>query len=147
MFEKEKVDHIIERINLLTTNSQPIWGKMSVSQMLSHCCVSYELVYENNHPKPKGIKKWLLTKFVKPLVVGEKPYKKNSRTAPEFIIVDEKDFDTEKKRLIEYITKTQTLGESYFDHLESHAFGKLTIREWNTLFSIHIEHHLKQFGV
>lgn len=145
MFEKEKVDHIIERINLLTTNSQPIWGKMSVSQMLSHCSVSYELVYENNHPKPKGIKKWLLTKFVKPLVLGEKPYKKNSRTAPEFIIVDEKDFDTEKKRLIEYIT--QTLGESYFDHLESHAFGKLTIREWNTLFSIHIEHHLKQFGV
>ncbi|MBR9833080.1 DUF1569 domain-containing protein [bacterium] len=147
MFEKEKVDSIIARINLLTTNSQPVWGKMSVSQMLSHCCVSYELVYENYHPKPKGIKKWLLTKFVKPIVVSEKPYKNNSRTAPEFIIVAEKDFDVEKKRLIEYIIKTQTLGEAYFDQLESHAFGKLTVREWNTLFSKHLEHHLKQFGV
>jgi hypothetical protein len=34
--------------------------------------------------------------FVKNIVVGEKPYAKNSRTAPEFIIANQRDFEKEK---------------------------------------------------
>ena len=89
----------------------------------------------------------LLKLFVKPIVVGEKPYKKNSRTAPEFIISDAKNFEIEKERLINYILKTANLGENYFDNRESHSFGKLTKKEWNTMFYKHLDHHLNQFGV
>ena len=45
------------------------------------------------------------------------------------------------------ITKTQELGEQYFDGKESHSFGNLTSNEWNNLFYKHLEHHLTQFGV
>ncbi|NIJ46251.1 hypothetical protein FHR24_002735 [Wenyingzhuangia heitensis] len=146
VFNANDTAEFIKRIEKLTTESQPNWGKMSVAQMLAHCNVTYEFVYDNIHPKPKGVKKMLLKLFVKGIVVGNKPYKKNSQTAPEFIIVDAKKFDTEKQRLIAYIHKTEQLGENHFDGKESVSFGVLTKTEWNNMFSKHLNHHLTQFG-
>ncbi|MDO6425067.1 hypothetical protein, partial [Saccharophagus degradans] len=77
----------------------------------------------------------------------DKPYKKNGQTAPEFVIKDNRKFETEKKRLIDYINKTQQLGENFFEGKESLSFGVLTIKEWNTMFAKHLDHHLNQFGV
>jgi len=147
IFDQSDTIELINRINKLTPASKPNWGKMAVAQMLAHCNVTYELVYEGKHKKPKGLKKWLLKTFVKNIVVSEKPYKKNSRTAPEFLITSDKDFDTEKNRLIAYIRKTQELGDTYFDNKESHSFGKLTKTEWNNMFYKHLDHHLTQFGL
>lgn len=147
LFDKKEARETIARIEKLTPQTQPQWGKMNVAQMLAHCNVAYEFVYTDKHPKPKGLKKFFIKLFAKNLVVGPKPYKKNMRTAPEFLITDERSFQTEKDRLIEYIKKTQELGPAYFDSKDSHAFGPLTTTEWNTLFSKHLDHHLKQFGV
>lgn len=147
VFDKKDTAELIERINKLTPGAQPLWGKMNASQMLAHCNVTYELVYEDKHPKPKGFKKFLLKTFIKNLIVSEKPYKRSSQTAPEFIIKDDRNFEAEKKRLIDYIHKTQELGASYFDGKESHSFGPLSKTEWNNLFFKHLDHHLKQFGV
>ena len=147
LFDKKESQEAIERINKLTPETQHRWGKMDVAQMLAHCNVAYELVYTDKHPKPKGFKKFMIKLFAKNIVVGPKPYKKNIRTAPAFLIADERDFSIEKKRLVDYIKKTQELGEQHFDGRDSHAFGKLSIKEWNTLFSKHLDHHLQQFGV
>jgi hypothetical protein len=147
IFDKTVSEEIIGRINLLNPSSEPNWGKMTVHQMLAHCNVTYELVYEDKHPKPNGFKKWMLKTFVKNIVVSEKPYKKNGRTAPEFLITSEKDFNKEKDRLISYIIKTQELGSNYFDNKESHSFGILAKTEWNNMFYKHLDHHLNQFGI
>ena len=147
IFTVEVTREVIERINNLTASSQPNWGKMSVSQMLAHCCVAYEMIYTNKHPRPKAFVRMLLKTFVKKSVVNNKPFAKNGRTAPQFIIAEERIFDAEKKRLIDFLNKTLELGETYFDGKESHSFGKLTIAEWNNSFYKHIDHHLTQFGV
>ncbi|MDO5978721.1 DUF1569 domain-containing protein [Flavivirga spongiicola] len=147
IFDLNETNTVIARINKLESSTPQLWGKMSVDKMLAHCNVTYELALENIHPKPNGFKKALLKLFVKPLVVNEKPYKKNSRTAPEFLITDSKNFETEKERLINYLKKTQDLGGVYFDNRESHSFGKLSEQEWNNMFYKHIDHHLNQFGV
>lgn len=99
------------------------------------------------YPKPNALKAFFLRLFVKKMVVGEKPYKRNSPTAPEFRVKEEKDFEKEKGRLVNYIKKTQELGERYFDGRESHSFGNLTASEWNVMFYKHLDHHLTQFGV
>jgi hypothetical protein len=138
---------IINRIEKLTPSSKPLWGKMSVAQMLAHCNVTYELVYEDKHPKPGPIKRFLLKTFIKNVVVNEKPYKHNSRTAPVFLINEDKDFETEKQRLTDHIKKTQKMGENYFEGKESHSFGPLNKTEWNNMFYKHLDHHLNQFGV
>ncbi|RNL54069.1 DUF1569 domain-containing protein [Pedobacter jejuensis] len=147
IFQAEITSEVIDRINKLTPTTTPLWGKMSVSQMLAHCNVSYELVYDNIYPKPGAFMKFILKNLVKSKVVSEKPYPESSQTAPQFIIKDEKEFEKEKQRLIEYINKTQQLGENHFDGKESHSFGKLTKSEWNNMFYKHLDHHLNQFGV
>lgn len=147
LFDAKESQETIARINQLNHDTPPLWGKMNVAQMLAHCNVAYELVYTDKHPKPKGFKKFMIKLFAKNAVVGPKPYKKNSPTAPMFVISDKREFDIEKKRLIDHLEKTQELGEAYFNGKESHAFGALTTKEWNTLFSKHLDHHLRQFGV
>ena len=147
IFTKSVSDSVVQRINKLTVATQPQWGKMSVAQMLAHCNVTYEMVYDNTHAKPNAIVKFMLKMFVKNTVVNEKAYKHNSSTAPQFLIIETKDFDAEKTRLIGFINKTQGLGEGHFDGKESFSFGNLNKTEWNNMFYKHLDHHLRQFGI
>lgn len=146
IFDLQVTQDVISRIENLTPTTQPTWGKMNVSQMLAHCNVTYEMIYTDKHKSPNFLAKGLLKLFVKPMVVGPKPYKKSSQTAPAFLITDERDFETEKNRLIEFISKVQQEGKSAFDGKVSNSFGPLTASEWNVLFYKHLDHHLSQFG-
>ena len=147
IFTSAETSEIINRINKLTPETKPQWGKMSVSQMLAHCNVTYEMAVDNKYTKAGGLKKFLLKLFIKPVVVNEKPYKRNSRTAPEFLVTDDKNFATEKNRLINYLQKTQQMGRKHFEGKDSNSFGPLTAQEWNNMFYKHLDHHLTQFGV
>ena len=148
VFNPPDAQTFIDRINLLTPFAVPNWGKMSVDQMLALCNVTYEMVYEPQKHKPPGaIAKFILKRFVKPKVVGEKSYPKDSPTAPQFVVNGMQDYELEKKRLIGFIQKTQQLGAEAFNGKESFSFGKLTSQEWNNMFAKHLNHHLEQFGV
>jgi len=147
IFSKTVCDELIGRINKLEADTPPKWGKMTAPQMLAHCNVTYEMAYTDKHPKPNLFMRFILKSFVKNIVVSEKPYKHNSQTAPAFLITDSRDFDVERKRLIEYLDKTQQLGAENFNNKPSHSFGKLSVEEWNNMFYKHLDHHLTQFGV
>ena len=87
IFSPEIANEVIERINHVTPNQRPEWGKMIADQMLAHCNVTYGFVFEpEKFSKPGMLKKFVLKTFVKKIVVGEKPYKINSPTAPDFLI-------------------------------------------------------------
>lgn len=148
VFNPQDAQNYIDRINHLTPFAVPQWGKMSVDQMLAHCNITYEMVYEpHKHKAPGAIAKFILKRFVKPKVVGEKSYPKNSPTSPQFVVTGMQDYELEKKRLVGFIQKTQQLGAEAFNGKESFSFGKLTSREWNNMFAKHLNHHLDQFGV
>ncbi|WP_338839496.1 DUF1569 domain-containing protein [Flavobacterium ginsenosidimutans] len=147
VFLKEDCDQFISRINQLKSDTQPLWGKMSVDQMLAHCNVTYEMVYDDIHQKPNVLMKLLLKLLAKNKVVSETPYPRNLSTAPQFIIKGDRDFELEKNRLISYIERTQKLGENEFEGKESLSFGKLSSKEWNNMFAKHLDHHFSQFGV
>jgi len=55
IFTEEVTSGILNRINSLTPETKAEWGKMNVSQMLAHCNVTYEMVYDNTHKKPSGL--------------------------------------------------------------------------------------------
>lgn len=147
VFEQETVLQLIARLNQLTMQSQPKWGKMNVAQMLAHCNVTYEYIFESKYAKPNFLMRWVLKKFVKPIVVNEVPYKQNGPTGKDFLVSAQQDFENEKQRLISFVHKTKDLGSSHFEGLESHSFGKLTAIEWNNMMYKHLDHHLRQFGV
>ena len=148
VFNVEDAQDFISRIDHLSPSTAPQWGTMTASQMLAHCNVPYEMIYENIHPTPNFFKKLIMKLFVKKHVVGHKPYPHNAPTAPQFIIKEDKNFDIEKERLINYIHKTQQLGEAHFDQKESPSFGKLTKTEWNNMLYKHLDHLLSiVFGI
>lgn len=147
IFDPKVTQELIGRINALTPETVPNWGKMSVDQMLAHCCVAYEMAYTDKHPKPNALMRFILKAFVKNGVVNETPYKKNIKTAPQFIITDKKNFEEEKARLINYLEHTCKLGKAHFEGKESISFGPMTSIEWNNQFYKHLDHHLTQFGV
>jgi hypothetical protein len=146
-FTSAETEKIINRINQLTATTPAKWGKMNVAQMLAHCCVSYEMVYTDKHKSPPAFVKFILKLLVKKTVVGSKPYKKNSGTAPAFLITDAKEFEAEKIRLIGFINQSLKDGKAFYANKESLSFGVLSIEEWATLFYKHLDHHLTQFGV
>ncbi|MEN9523429.1 MAG: hypothetical protein RL065_1806 [Bacteroidota bacterium] len=148
IFDKAVTEEVIGRINKLNSDSKPLWGKMAVGQMLAHCSVSYEYIFEpTKYPKPNPVLKFIIKLMAKDTVVGDKPYPKNLRTGPDFVMKDDKDFYFEKQRLIDFINNTQQLGEAHFDNKESQSFGVLSKQQWNTMFYKHLDHHLSQFGV
>lgn len=147
VFDPQEVEVLINRIERLNPEKQPIWGKMNVAQMLAHVNISYEMVYENTHKRPPFLMRFLLKTFVKPMIINTKPMKKNGPTSPALIRAGEEDFQVQKERLITYLLRTLQAGPSYFEGRESLSFGRLRAEEWNILFYKHLNHHLTQFGV
>ena len=147
-FDKTVNDGIIMRIKALSPESKALRGKMSVAQMLAHCNVSFEYGFEpEKHARPNRLMRKIITLFAKNMVVSDTPFPKNSKTSPDMIITDIRDFDTEQARLIDFVSRVQAQGAEFYDGLESHAFGKLSRSEWSNLFYKHLDHHLSQFGV
>ena len=148
VFDAKDAQEYINRINNLTPETQRKWGKMSVDQVLAHLNVAYDLTFTpEKFPKPSFIAKFLLSRFVKPKITNEIPYKQSLPTSPVFIIADERNFEEEKAKLIGNIQRVQQLGREAFEGKENINFGKMRAQCWNNMFAKHLNHHLDQFGV
>ena len=146
-FDPTTTTQTLNRLDKLSNTTKPQWGKMNSAQMMAHLSVPYDMAYGKKESNPSFFGKLMLKLFVKNIVVGDKPYSKNSRTSPDFIIADERNFETEKARLIANIKETEAKGSSYFEGKESSAFGKLSAQQWSVQFYKHLDHHFTQFGV
>ena len=148
VFSVNDAQNYINRINKLTPETSAKWGKMSVNQMLAHLNVAYDLTFSpEKFPKPSFITKFLLSRFVKPKITNEMPYKKGLPTSPVFVIANERNFEEEKAKLIGNIQRVQQLGRDAFEGKKNVNFGKMTAQGWNNMFAKHLNHHLDQFGV
>lgn len=147
VFDASTTANSLERLNKLSAQSTPLWGTMNAAQMLAHLNVSYDIAYGKKEVKMGGFGKLMMKLFVKKIVVGEAPYKKNSRTAPYFLIADDREFNAEKEKLAAYIQQVEKDGPTAFEGKESAAFGKLSSKEWSNQFQKHLNHHFEQFGV
>ncbi|NHN27919.1 DUF1569 domain-containing protein [Flavobacterium jejuense] len=145
IFDPKDNQEIIKRIHNLTPESKPLWGKMSVDQMLSHC-ISPIAVALGIETLKISFPMRMLGRMMKKSWLDAPEFKKNSPTAKEFIRKETYDFELTKNQLIERIQK---LGEGFqVVQLEVHPFwGKLNEADWNNLQWKHLDHHLRQFGV
>jgi hypothetical protein len=147
IYTRAVISELESQIQSLDASTTPLWGKMNVAQMLAHCNVTYEMVVDNKHPKPVAFVRFLAELFAKKQVISERPYQKNSRTAPIFLKVDQEDFDLQKSRHLQYLLDVEKMRSASFEGIESISFGRLTAEEWNNLMYKHLDHHLTQFGV
>ncbi len=146
IFDKDAHTQILERINKLTPQSQALWGKMNVSQMLKHCNENLKLATKEL-ALPRLWIGWLIGGFLKSTLTNDKPLDKNSPTHPSFVMVEKVDFDIIKLGLFESLEKLAQNGEKSTEGILHPFFGKLTSEQWAKGIWKHLDHHLKQFGV
>ncbi|HEX8563882.1 MAG TPA: DUF1569 domain-containing protein [Flavobacterium sp.] len=136
---------LVRRLEKLRPESRPLWGKMSVSQMLKHCQKPIE-VAEGKLIIKGGIMGFLFGKMAKADFL-RRDFRKNSPTVPGFKITDNPDYDTEWNVLVELVTKFREKGPSVIANKKHPFFGEMTEEEWGVLNYKHLDHHLRQFGV
>jgi tetrahydromethanopterin S-methyltransferase subunit G len=138
---------IRSRLENLSLDSEKQWGKMDVAQMLAHCNIPLEQATgkapfkDESNFVSKTLIRWVVLNKIKKGDFG-----KNQPTVPSFVIVDEKDFNTEKQRLLNNIDDFYDKGNKGV--LSRHpGFGAFTNEQWGSLVYVHLDHHLKQFSV
>jgi len=140
---------IFDRLKNISEKSQKQWGKMTVNQMVCHLRDQVRLALgEINVPVQKVFLKPLF-KFI--VLLGPPTPKGKVPTFPE---IDQslgngskptnlqKDISLLKEKINEFIGKDES-----FHFAEHAAFGKLSKKQWGRLIYLHLDHHLKQFGV
>ncbi len=146
-FSPDTVRGNLARLDQLRPETKPQWGKMNAAQMLAHLNVSYDMETGDLPVTNNFLMRFFLKAFVKQGVVGPKPYPRNSRTAPQFVIADERDFEEEKARLIAHLHRVANAGGAAYAGKENVSFGPMTEEEWSVMYQKHLDHHLTQFGV
>ena len=146
LFQPETFEEIKQRIEQLQPNSQRQWGKMEVAQMLAHCSATMEVAVGDKRP-PRMFIGRILGPFIKFAFTNDKPLRKNTPTDKSFLVIDQRNFQKEKSKLIELITRFNSGGR---ENVTSHPhvfFGKLNPDQWSIGMYKHLDHHLRQFGV
>ena len=145
MFEQEGYQEVVDRIDHLEADQAAQWGKMNVAQMLNHCQKAFEIPLGYSTIKPPGGIMKLAFKLFKHTLYNDKPWGKGLRTAPEFIIKDEKNFEVEKQQLLKLAEEFHSKGPDHPWPVHP-AFGKLSPEQWGKMQYKHLDHHLRQFG-
>jgi hypothetical protein len=146
IYDKASNEAIIARINSLTSESKPVWGKMSAAQMLKHCTIASNVAFGKQDLKINFLMK-LLGKMLKKKVFYGGDMGKNSPTAKEFIVTDSIDFEKAKSDFIVNFRRFADEGKTSIKILNHPFWGKMTYEDWDALMWKHTNHHLEQFGV
>jgi len=146
LYSPEAYQNCVHRLEKLTSESRPQWGSMTAAQMLSHCAEVLEV--SNGKPltnTPFAAK--LFKGWIRKMVLSDKPYPKNLRTHPQYKQSSERDFETEKKRLLDALKAFINFDRESSGQMEHPLFGRMTPEERGWSMYKHLDHHLTQFGV
>ena len=144
LFNAADADEILARIEELSPSTIRQWGKMDVAQMLTHCGNVLEMGIVIVKPKRQLIGR-LIGGLFKSKYSDEQPFSKGSPTSSEAMVVDLRNFEVEKVRLIGLIKKFSK--EKIVTAHPHPFFGKLEPAQWSRGMYKHLDHHLRQFGV
>lgn len=146
LFDPANLERTLARVGRLQPDSKREWGKMDAAQTMAHCALGIEAA-TGDAKLARSLLARLLGRFFKGLLLGPKPFSKNSPTHPMLVTTSPKDFEREKARLLASIRKFHDAGPASAARFEHALLGKLTGEEWGVLQHKHMDHHLRQFGV
>lgn len=144
IFDKNDNQSVINRINTLKPDTAPLWGKMSVDQMLKHVNETILVPFGETQLKINFILKLLGRTLKKKMLISG--FGENSPSAKEFIFTGQYDFEETKNELIKNFSRFSE-GHQSITVMNHPFWGKMTYEDWNILMWKHVDHHLRQFGV
>lgn len=147
LLNKNTAENVIARAQKLRPDSEPLWGKMTVTEMLHHCNKVHEQLLAPAEPtnKKTSLKQYL----VRWLVLYAMPrYPKGAQAPKKFHtkgMIDNGEFEKEKQAFINSVHRFAA-HEGAILHWHPY-FGKLSTEQWGLTSWKHADHHLRQFGV
>lgn len=147
IFDKETCEELLTRLNNLSPECERQWGKMSCAQMMEHTARVLEMATSDAQPIKQIFLGKLLAWMVKGQFLGEKPFRKNAPTGPDYRIKDEPELEATRERLKQMIIRFHDRGAEGLDGNVHPFFGALTGKQWGETQYKHVDHHLRQFGV
>jgi hypothetical protein len=143
LFDKAAYNEVCERLDKLSEDSSPLWGRMTAGQMVWHCQFPLKLAIKNKKTEqnPNPLLRW----FFKRSLYSDKPWRKNLPTVRQAKAVEPKDFAEEYPKLLQLIEEVHNLRER--ENWNPHPmFGTFTKQQWGQMQYKHLDHHLRQFG-
>ncbi len=147
LFTPHTIDAVFNRIHNLRPGSEPRWGRMNTSEMLQHCrIVTESMIAMKPAPDAPSMKQ----RIVRSLILNRILKIPQGRPMPEHIAARTQaagnpEFGAERDALLHAIEAfaafTGTLNGAH-PH-----FGRMSHADWGRFAWIHLDHHLRQFGV
>lgn len=141
---KEKINSIIARANNLRPDAQPLWGKMSVTDMLFHCALINNQIL-NNQKEPRAPR--LKERFLKPVFYVLNRFPKGIKSGDKYLPLktDVLVFNQQLNAFIESMHRFKNYQQPITGIHP--IFGPLKNNEWRKFVLLHMDHHLRQFNV
>ena len=114
--------------------------------MLAHCAEVQE-VSNGKELKNTPLVAKMLKGMIRKMVVGEKPFPRNTKTHPQYKQTSDRDFGTEKSGLCNALDDFINADKNSSGQSKHPLFGEMTTEEKGWSMYKHLDHHLKQFGV
>jgi len=147
----DRQDELQERFAGLRSDSPRRWGRMTAHQMVCHCTDAFRnLLGERpvapsvpSHPVRARMLKWLA-------LYAPTQWPRGMKTRPE---ADQEQGGTPPDEFQRDVKKLNLACERFAKNLAivsarpHFLFGKLSEREWARWAYLHLDHHLRQFGL
>jgi len=147
IFQRSIVENLCTRIDCIAPESEAVWGKMNVLQMLKHCVENEKLLLREKVFDDVFIGKLFGRMALKGDIKNDKPFGKNSPTHPDLKIreVNEEaqDLKAEWKVLL---YKYPDLNEEHYENFKHPFFRKMNYQQVGIWAFKHVDHHLRQFN-
>ncbi|HEX9163096.1 MAG TPA: DUF1569 domain-containing protein [Thermoanaerobaculia bacterium] len=147
LFDPGAPEDVKRRVLELRADSVRQWGRMTVAQMLAHLANAFEMAVGDARP-PRMFAGRILGGLGRAFVLGnDKPMLRNTATVPMLSIVDPRDLERERARLLTLMDRFTSGGPAGVTTHPHSFFGRMTPQQWAVLMYKHLDHHLRQFGV
>jgi hypothetical protein len=143
LWDRAAHDEIIARMNQLTPERRPLWGRMTCPQMVVH--VTDALALYLGELTARGKRTPLQYAPFKQLIVYLVPMPKNVPTAPELLARVPGEWPAEIARL-HAMVDSFVRQRDRLDWPPHPLFGAMSCRAYGVLAYKHTDQHLRQFG-
>jgi hypothetical protein len=145
LFDPADSQAVLDRIKRLNPATQGQWGIMNVAQMLAHTQQPLRVATGELQLK-QGLIGRLVGSYFKRRILT-KGFCKNTPTDKSFVVADQRQFEEERTKLVSLIQRFSAKGPDGVSKDPHPFFGKMTTEEWDMMQWMHLDHHLRQFGV
>jgi hypothetical protein len=144
LFDPVSRSRIVERLDRLTPEHQPRWGRMTSHQLICHLAQALRMSLASECPgQPRGV---MSRPPLNWLMIYVMPWPRGAKVPPEFFDFELDEWARDRDELRELIGQFGARRPT--DKWPAHmAFGRISGRAWGVVQYRHLDHHLRQLGV